>query len=344
MNYLYEVPTSRRNIEFLPHYNPELSILKTGKWPKLKSGDSLYLECFFDFTKVHSDLNLDRQVRAIVRERSFVDCDFDGFLNRRQIVTFLGCKFFRCDFRNCDLDRVVFKNCEFYSTSFSMCNMNGSEFRNSKWFDTGVSKEETKLNDCYITNPNEFLRSIYLNPQFEKKVVGKSYDVDKFYALQATVARAILFSLSKHGSEGEFYEAVAVHENHQAKSRIYRRSYKKQWIGTFFLGAQFILIIAFGKINSWGKSPLMPLLFMLSSFLVFSFLYFLSAYKGLTEFTVLNSLEKSFNISILAGYTLESQSISEDWLRALQALQLVVSILLYSSFFATIIGRLSRVK
>ena len=71
---------------------------------------------------------------------------------------------------------------------------------------------------------------------------------------------------------------------------------------------------------------------------------FLSACIGLTEFTFWNSLEKSFNISILAGYTLESQSISEDWLRALQALQLVVSVLLYSSFFATIIGRLSRVK
>ena len=121
-------------------------------------------------------------------------------------------------------------------------------------FEIGISKEETKLNDCYITNPDQFVSEIYLNPWHERNTFGDNINVDKHYAAQATVARAILFSLRKHGSEGEFYEAVAVHEKHQAKSRIYKRSSEGKWFKAVFQWLQLHLIKVFGRVNSQAKS------------------------------------------------------------------------------------------
>ena len=280
----------------------------------------------------------------VITGKSFSCCDFRGATGDNSKVVFKKCIFFQCDFAQSDLSDIKFSDCKFRESSFTLCDFGNARLLRCSWKDIALSGTETDLHNAYITNPKEFLNATY-NAMEGLDEVYPFYRVSdskrRFYGTKATVARDLLSGLKKNGSEGEFYQAVAVHEMAQGKSRIMSLAHKGRYIKALFNVFQLLLIVSFAQLNSWGKNPMKPLMIYLIFGLIFTGIYFRT---GMAE-TIPRSFEKSFNVSVFSGYNYEIDKHGEMGIeRVFLALQLFTSLVLYTSFVATLIGRLSRIK
>lgn len=338
-SYFRKAKSRRLNNYWEAHFDPDAGDQILGSWKIVPR--QCIVNSFFDFGNIHNELKLNERATATYSKNIFCACDFEGEVGTRERVVFKNCRFIECDFEKSFLRNFKFTSCTFERCSFTLCDMSLSELRDCKFFDISVSGNETILYECYLTNPEEFISAAYFSEEIPKGTVLRPSEKFKLYkGTKATVARGVLFSLKKHGSEGEYYKAVKAHEVAQGASRVAFALYEEKFLLALFCFLQYNMIKFMGYTNSWGKSPVRPVLFGFLVFSIYGFLY----YSIGMEPTLFGSVEKSFNVTIVAGYNFAVSDVKLGAHRLIIATQLVLSLILYTSFFSTLIGRLSRVK
>lgn len=280
----------------------------------------------------------------------FVSCDFQGSFNPETIVMFDGCRFMNCDFAYSYWRDTHFRNCHFEGCSFSLASFSRCQFRGNTWVQLGFSGSKTDLEKCHVTNPEEFIGAGFSGTlpgdnSFKQRIY-------QWYRLQGTkahLARTLLASHEATGDDASFYETAKVHDLQQSFGRIakhlnnllYASEYGRirAFFGVLFGISENLLLRFFGLINGWGASILKPLVSLITLFVLFSVFY-----KYGSEMAWLPALQKSFNITILVGYGNEYQETLSRNLKILQNVHAIISIIIYSVFFGTIISKLSRVR
>lgn len=329
----------RLNSEFEPHYSPDLELFFKGHWQDVNRQKVCVL-CLFVYDDAHEEIGVDKHQTLVFQDKLFEACDFRGATLENAKIVFKRCSFYQCDFAQSDLSNLKFSDCNFRDSSFTLCDFGNANFLRCRWQQIALSGIETKLNAAYITNPKQFLSAAYTSHP-KVRYLDLSRSRKKFIATKATVARDLLSGLRNNGSESEFYQAVEVHEVAQGQSRIVSSLHSRKFLNALFHGLQLFLLVSFAQLNSWGKNPMRPLILFLLSSLVFTVIYY---FFGVVE-TVPRAFEKSFNISMFSGYNYEiGKHYGKGGERLLQALQLFVSLICYTSFVATLVGRLSRIK
>ncbi|MGJ8564697.1 MAG: hypothetical protein ACSHXY_14235 [Alphaproteobacteria bacterium] len=322
-----------------PLFDPTVGEFSIGSW-MVKSGGVRFRDVL-DFRRVYKDLNITEDSIVVYKNILFFECDLTGYLPKYGQVVFIDCRFFRCDFAKSWLHGIKFTECKFDESSFTLSDLNSSEFRDCIWKNVWFSGNETKILDCYVTNPEEFVLSAANYSKRDGYLWFVTEGQKEFLATKANAARSLLYSLRRHGSESEFYEAVKLHEITQGKSRIAERMHERHYFSALFYFVQLILIRILGFLSDWGGNPLKPFLSLILSCLIFTLVYDWLPF----EVTLAEAFEKSFDITLLVGFALEQKYAEQnDILRTFHGGQLIISIVLYASVISTLIGRISRVK
>lgn len=227
------------------------------------------------------------------------------------------------------------------------------EFRGCKWKNIGLSGNSTNIERCLITNPEKFIRAGYTNTDAsDLKRNNKTLTV-QLCALEetkSTVSRNIYNSHKITGDDDSFYRSCKIYTLQSIRSKIHRvPKFPTKWadIATeqikrktrYFYLFEYIIMYTFGQCNRWGSSASLPLVLLALNWLAFSVVYFL----GL-EYSLVESISKSFEISSIAGYTKGATSTDFGAERTLEWLNLSISIILYTIFFATTTTKVSRVR
>jgi uncharacterized protein YjbI with pentapeptide repeats len=297
----------------------------------------------------------------VFRNVTFTSCDFQGhFYNKAQIV-FDHCHFVNCDLSLSTWENVKFSKCNFNKASFGQAIIKNCEFRSCKWSKIAISPNGTELFSTYFSNPSEFISAASTNLDTEVLREHAKSAEEQALRLQntkATIARRILKMLQEEGDEDAFYDAVKTFMLQNATSEMASKTLGKlelktlnkrgmsgcfkslclsfQWFA-WLLEREVLRI--FGAINRWGASVTRPVGCMLVSFLVFSLIYEMFATTTISA----GPIQKSFDISILAGYSnYHKEENIETYI--MQNIQIIISVIFYALFFSTIINRVSRVR
>lgn len=331
-----------------PTYNPALvGKLKT---TKLQAGSTEYERCHFEGVQLQE--YFDDGGSRIIRGVKFKSCDFQGTFSHTAQLVFDDCQFEDCDLGLSTWENVKFSKCRFNQVSLGQTRIINSEFRSCHWTKIGLSPNGTELESTYFSNSEQLIASAYTNLDvtvLSAKNASADEQISKLENTKATVARRILKLLQAEGDEAAFYNAVKTFQLQHAEYRKADAKYKlktergfkskiKNSFSIFSWWTEGYILWIFGTINDWGASVVKPLVFYATSMAFFGFLYAL-----LPPTKEANPIVRSFEISILAGYT--NYGSEENFtLVLLQCFQILISIVLYSITFATILNRLSRVR
>jgi hypothetical protein len=163
---------------------------------------------------------------------------------------------------------------------------------------------------------------------------------------RATVARHVLLSNKVMGSDNTFYDSIEAFEMSQSMWNVLEPLYvqftKGWWFWPISIGwmiysaIEWVVLFLFGLITAWGKRPVQPIIMLLLISLAFSVHY---KCNNLAE-SWLSAFSDSFHVATLAGYGLVAGPSS----RFVYGAHLVISIILYTVFFAVIVSRTNRVR
>jgi hypothetical protein len=281
----------------------------------------------------------------------FRDCDFQGYSSNKSQIVFDQCDFIGCDLSLSTFADCKFSRCSFESSSIGQTTFKNVEFRDCKWKKIGASSNETVFDSVFITNPAAFNDALWtqLDKKFlEQRKVKASYQWHRHEATKSTIARMLLNNHRLLGDDRTFYESVRVFETQQAYSKFCRavynsttRWYRLLWFGpvAIFWLAELVLLWLFGLLNAWGASALRPLLALVALFALAAAYYRLVWKDGASSY-----LQTSFDITTVAGYTKASSTTLPSSLQSAMSVHLLIALILYTVFFATIVARLSRVR
>jgi hypothetical protein len=287
---------------------------------------------------------------SVVEGQTFTDCDFQGFFVFATQMILKNCRFEGCDLALTTWENVKFSRCTFRRSSLGQTIFKRCEFRDCIWENVGFSPNETTLEQTLVTNPEDCVASAYTN--LDQAVLGPrgvrpEKQAYKLEATRSTIARILLRNLQDVGDEETYYRAVKVFELQQAKARRDRAIYNVKFgedgsrirnsisAALWFCDEYFLR--TFGALNGWGASVARPLGALGVSVLIFAAFYAL-----LDSTSTDNPLLRSFDISVLAGYT--NYGSESGLIVLVQAVQLAISVVLYTVGFATIVSRFSRVR
>lgn len=247
---------------------------------------------------------------------------------------------------------MKFSNCSFIKVSFGQTKIENCEFRSCIWEDIGISPNGLELSSTYLSNVSDFIAAAATNLDpvvlQANKADGQSQKL-RLENTKATIARRFLKMLQDEGDEDAFYNCVRTFQLQHATSQMAsaRLRLRDRSLGLWtrsgaalawvtWLGERELLR-SIGCINGWGSSVIRPMLWIFGCIVAFSGIYSVSS-------TLLNvhPLQRSFDIAIIAGYTL--YGTEESLVTAIQDIQLIISVVLYAVFFSTVVNRLSRVR
>lgn len=334
-----------------PTYDPALvGVMAAGQWDF--SHNRGPTRCHFDGADLTKEIKIG--LSRVFREVVFTDCDFQGYFSHSAQLVFDNCRFIGFDFGLSTWINVKFSNCKFTRVSFGQTKFENCEFRSCDWVKIGISPNALEFTSTYFSSSAEFISAAFTN--LDKDVLDKNKTNARDQTLRlevtkATIARRILKMLQQEGDELAFYDAVrtfqlqhcrsgkstATQTFFDVKEKKYTRALACLSIVSWTL--EGIILRVFGAANGWGATVTKPVMLSVVSMLLFAGIYRLICVPT----KVAPPLQRSFDISIIAGYTnygseLDSITIS------IQNSQIFVSIILYSITFATIINRLSRVR
>ncbi len=295
-----------------------------------------------------SEANVSTHFKGI----TFTECDFFGYFNQvGRVITFVDCTFIKCDFGLTTWEKTKFTNCRFISTSLTQATFDQCEFREIHWEKIGLSGNETRLFDCIFDHPEAFIQSAWTNTDLE---VLRNHNKSHYYQLakleneKSVLSRIIFNGLQRVGTEEAFYQASKTNLRQQGRTKLswniynYKNDNTKnsilKLIPIFGVYTENILIDIFGFINNWGASILRPLLLMFLVIVAFSAIYYMFGYPYLSAFA------KSFEITLVAGYTKGAAAWVPPCVRLIEWMNLVFGIGIYTVLFATIVARICRVR
>lgn len=199
--------------------------------------------------------------KSYFKDINFLKCDFRGDFNLTKL-TFTACSFEYCDLGSSTWRNVKFQKCKFKSSSITMATFVKCQLVDCEWSDIGFSGNETRIDDCLITNPKEFIASAYTNidPDILKdNGTTPHYQKMRLESTKTTVARAVLISLERNGSDRSYYEAVKTYLNQSIDASIAEASYnsiknksKISLLKKGFLYFEKTILNTSGMLNGWG--------------------------------------------------------------------------------------------
>lgn len=342
-------PRARRSqCYWEPIYNPALvGKLRSRDWDFTK--DAGPVESFLDLSNIQPYIAAGGS--RIFKHVRFRDCDFQGVSSNTAQVVFEKCEFIGCDFSLSTFVKFKFARCSFERCSFGQATLIDVEFRDCRWKEIAASSNETVLEKVYVSNPGAFNNALWTQLDkeiLESRKVIPSYQWFRHELSKATIARTLLNNHRTIGDDGTFYESVRVFETQQAYSKACRAFYSVRdgvmtapWFiakGVFWF-TELALLWIFGLLNAWGASALRPLLALVLLFVGGGFFY-----RVFFGREVSFPFQASFDVTMIAGYT---KAVPLDATQALQgafSAHLILALIMYSVFFATIVARLSRVR
>lgn len=301
----------RRSSWWEPIFNPQLKLPETPyDWDiERDSGPNKRFVSGRDLANISPDGEI-----FTVSGKTFHQCDLQGEFFGKPILIFDECKFIDCDFAYSRWTAVHFKKCTFSKTSLSLAYFNNCEFRGSIWRSIGVASR-TEFNNTFIDKPEKLISATIsnTNPNDSSKF-HKEYQKSRLLSTRAHVLRNILNSHVQTGEESVYYNTLKHHELSKCYANISknwsnivhaRKGAKTQRSIKLLLSILDLLFIRIlGTINSWGESVSRPFIFLASSTLLFSLIYkYVPGIDGKEA-----PIQRSFDISILAGYTAHNSS------------------------------------
>lgn len=211
-------------------------------------------------------------------------------------------------------------------------------------------KIHTIISNQTLTNPAEFIASGFSGIQKNDPNPLKS-KFHQFYRLEeskAHLSRTLLCSHEEVGDDKTYYATAKLHDLQQIKAKIYKRLYLAIFkpnisniLSTLFVVTgliELVILNILGFANNWGETILRPVILLILSFILFSYIYkYLCLHSSCEAY-----FQKSFDLTTIAGYTNQVNIKQSERLRITEGIQLVISIVLYTIFFATVVARGSR--
>lgn len=289
-----------------------------------------------------------------IKNFSFVECDFLGEFN--PILSFNGCNFSMCDMGSTTWRGVKFSHCDFTKCSFTMATFEQCIFYKCSWSEIGISGTETKLFDTVITNPEAFINAGYtnLNPDVlkQKGNVIPDYQAVRLEGTKLKLARTVLSNNEKNAEDVAYYESIKIYLLQSIKAKTskarYDRKQNKDKLANLFV--QFFgvleknIISLSGWVNGWGGNISRAALCGLSLILSFFLFYSIFKFGPDHELTWKNYLIKSFDITLLIGYTKHATSAQCWQEQTLYGVNALLGLWWYAIFVPTIINRICRVR
>lgn len=334
-----------------PTYDPSLvGVMTPGSWDF--SHNIGPTKCQFEGTALATHLGTggDRVIRGV----TFTDCDFQGYFKHSAQLVFDRCNFYNCDLGLTTWTNVKFSNCTFDRVSIGQTRFENCEFRSCAWEKIGLSPNGLEFHSTYFSNTSDFISAAYTNLDASVLALNSASGRDQKLRLEstkATISRRILKMLQAEGDEIAFYDAVRTFQIQHAISRqalaiqrfhdstegyLSRASAPLSIAGWF---AEQYILISFGWINNWGASVTKPATISVINFVSFALIYEFICHSTVSA----SAWQRSFDISILAGYTNYGKELDHVTI-LFQNINLMIAVILYSLTFATIVNRLSRVR
>ncbi|TCQ05737.1 pentapeptide repeat-containing protein [Sphingomonas sp. PP-CC-3A-396] len=284
-----------------------------------------------------------------VKGKTFKNCDFQGMFSPTPLVMFDECNFINCDFAYSKWQDAHFRKCNFSDSSLSLTAFSGCDFRECKWHNIGISSR-IDLNKTYISNPDDLINASVSSRNPKDKTI--KHRLNQWFRLKGTRAhflRTVMISHQSVGDERTYYNTVKLHELRRSTERmsqdifeIYTEPPLNKITSVLKLALHIInyaIMRAFGWLNGWGESAGRPCIALGACFLLFGSIY---SYFPSLKFTG-HPFQKSFDITFLVGFTNQGEAVGSD-LATIQNVHVLISIAIYSVFFATVISKLSRAR
>jgi uncharacterized protein YjbI with pentapeptide repeats len=288
---------------------------------------------------------------AVFTRIDFRVCDFEGVFSRR--VVFRNCRFEKCDFGTSEWVDAKFTRCEFQACSFTQATFRDCEFRDCVWSQIGLSGNETRLPGTLITNPGAFIDAGYTNRDevtLQRENKTNLEQQAKLEGTKATVARQLLANCVQIGDEQTYYDAVKTYVRQSTKAKqadlLHQlRAANVQKSVPLLIRALLCLIDmaianATGAINGWGSSIARPFMLGVLACIVFAAVYYVFGYRE----SLLAALVTSVDVTLLIGYTKHAVRDGPVSEQLLFIANMLVGIVWYAVFIATIVNRVSRVR
>ena len=279
---------------------------------------------------------------------TFKDCDFQGVFDSDTLFMFDRCRFVGCDFAYSSWKDTHFRSCDFESCSFALSHFNRCEFRGNDFRSLGISGSKSDFERSFVTNPRALIGSGESRAEGKKPAVQKRlYQWHRLQGSKAHLSRTLLASHNLVGDDQTFYKTAKLHDLQQSKAKVAYNFYEllfRESKGRLAAFVSLILNVAengllriVGFLNGWGSSAFRPLLCI-------ALLWYTAGLAYSFLFSVDHPWRKSFNITILAGYSNEYSEIINSNLHLFQSVHAIISIIFYTVFFGTVIAKLSRVR
>jgi len=278
----------------------------------------------------------------------FKDCDLQGDFGSGPFLMFDDCDFVKCDFAYSKWRDAHFRKCTFSGSSLSLSSFERCEFRDCTWDRIGVASK-TDFRKSFINNPQKFISATVSN--FNKKTPSIKHRMFQWYRLRSTrahVLRNLLLSHETTGDEHTFFETVKIHELTRSIARACQDLYdaifepSRRWQSLCKLPWHLFdhfLLKAFGWLNNWGSSVVRPFVALSGCLGIFGFIY---KYAHFSK-KINHPFQKSFDITLLVGYG-NQVDLGDKTLTIVQNTHVVMSLIIYTVFFATIVSKLSRAR
>lgn len=349
----YSIRKKRADSYWEPLYNPDFNgITHAFSWCTSETTGVKNALCSSEKLYEGADEN-ESQLRPVKNFR-FISCDFIGNFKP-------GLSFSNCDFEFCDLglstwSGVKFSNCNFINCSFTMAIFDRCNFLDCKWKSTGISGTETKIYNTVITNPDLFISSAYTNEDREVlKQKGRTtpeYQVLRLEETKVKLARVVLSNNEKNAEDSVYYESVKVYllqsikyKRQKAIFNLHKNNKILRSIFSFiFCFIEKVLIYCSGSMNGWGGNVVRAALIGLSLVILFSCVYTFKCFDWLDPLAWRLALIKSFDISLLVGYTKHATKGLTWQEQGLYSVNAVFGLWWYAIFVPTVINRICRVR
>lgn len=295
-------------------------------------------------------MNSTSATRWAIKNFEFQSCDFIGYFTRG--LTFSGCKFNNCDFGSTTWKNVKFNNCLFEKCSLTLTTFEQCQFINCNWNEIGVSGTETKIYDSVISNPLAFIGAAYTN--LDKEILRQQgnttpeFQKMRLEETKAKLSRTILLNNEQHGDDSMYYEGIKTYLTQSLRAKKERAKYEQtsknkpaiNRIITLLCEIENIVLRASGAVNGWGGSLARPALLGLFLVIFFAIIYYFEDKNLGAKLATI----KSFDITLLIGYTKHATSSSEWIDQFLYAINALVGLWWYAVFVPTVINRVCRVR
>lgn len=273
----------------------------------------------------------------------YKDCDFSFDLD---LGSFSNCSFENCRFTQMEWQNVKFNNCDFKKCDFTFATLKQCSFLdNCSFKQISASAEHFKMIETSIS-ASCFLQAIGTNLEHLPSSVDADYQKHRLVASKAKISRMVFTSTKNQPDLGLFFQANKELVLHSLAERVEKWRYTEKQKNSFVWAEiwslpqklEYTLAFASGWLTDWGQSVVRALAFFVGLVVFFAALYYFFEQPKSVSMAAL----KSFEISVVAGYTSHRQAHDNFFCSYLMGANLFFGLYWYSLIIPTIVRRVLR--